>query len=426
MVTSSNASTGTCPIVVTRTYVVTDACLNTTTATQIIHVDDTTSPSIAGTIATTTVEGCEAANATTPVTTVADLEDLGLLISDACTIDDHLVVTSSDASAGTCPIVVTRTYVVTDACLNTTTATQIINVDDTTSPTIAGAIATTTAEGCEAADATAPVTTVAELEGLGLLINDACTIDDNLLVTSSDASTGTCPIIVTRTYVVTDACLNSTTATQIINVDDTTSPSISGTIATTTVEGCEATDATASVTTVAELEGLGLMINDACTTDMNLMVTSSDASTGTCPIVVTRTYVVTDACLNSTTATQIINVEDSTSPSISGAISTTTVEGCEAADATTAVTTVAALEGLGLVISDACTIDDNLLVTSSDASDGTCPIIVTRTYIVTDACLNSTTATQIINVEDSTSPSISGAISTTTIEGCEAADATAA
>ena len=65
-----------------------------------------------------------------------------------------------------------------------------------------------------------------------------------------------------------------------------------------------------------------------------------------------------------------------------------------AADATAAVTTVAALEGLGLTISDVCTSDESLVVTSTDSPSGTCPIVVTRTYVVTDACSNSTTATQ--------------------------------
>ena len=81
--------------------------------------------------------------------------------------------------------------------------------------------------------------------------------------------------------------------TQTINVDDNTAPAITGTIATTTMEGCVAADAPAAVTTVAALEALGVTITDACTPDASLTVTLTDAS-GTCPMVVTRTYTVTE------------------------------------------------------------------------------------------------------------------------------------
>src|SRR5690606_12514760 len=110
---------------------------------------------------------------------------------------------------------------------------------------------------CTPSNTPAAVTTVAALEALGLVISDACTVDGNLMVTSNDVPSGTCPIVVTRTYVVSDACLNSTTAIQLINVDDTTAPSISGSIATTTVEGCMAANATPPVATTAALEALG-------------------------------------------------------------------------------------------------------------------------------------------------------------------------
>jgi hypothetical protein len=48
-----------------------------------------------------------------------------------------LVVTSSDgAPVGTCPLVVTRTYTITDACGNAATVTQTISIDDTDAPVI--------------------------------------------------------------------------------------------------------------------------------------------------------------------------------------------------------------------------------------------------------------------------------------------------
>ncbi|MBK7732883.1 MAG: hypothetical protein IPI37_09030 [Bacteroidales bacterium] len=66
-------------------------------------------------------------------------------------------------------------------------------------------------------------------------------------------------------------------------------------------------------------------------------------------------------------------------------------------DAPAAVTTVSALESLGVLISDNCTPDSLLIVTSSDSHSGSCPVIVTRTYRVTDACGNYSEVTQTIN-----------------------------
>ncbi|MBK7488685.1 MAG: hypothetical protein IPI74_02480 [Bacteroidales bacterium] len=66
-----------------------------------------------------------------------------MLISDNCTPDSLLIVTSSDSHSGSCPVVVTRTYRVTDACGNYSEVTQTINVSDTIKPVITGILADT-------------------------------------------------------------------------------------------------------------------------------------------------------------------------------------------------------------------------------------------------------------------------------------------
>ena len=84
-----------------------------------------------------------------------------------------------------------------------------------------------------------------------------------MVVTSLDNPVGSCPIVVTRTYTVTDACGNFSTYDHIINIDDNTDPVISGTIPVANVEGCAASAAPAAATTVTALETLGLAISDA-------------------------------------------------------------------------------------------------------------------------------------------------------------------
>ncbi|WP_303317524.1 gliding motility-associated C-terminal domain-containing protein [Flavivirga abyssicola] len=632
-----------CPEVITRTYSVTDICNNTINVTQTITVNDTTDPTVSGTILESTVEGCSAADATAPVNTVAALEALGLTIEDNCTSDANLTVTNLDTASGSCPIVVTRTYTIADACGNSTTASQTINVNDTTvptasnpvtitvpggpipapdvtvvtdeadnctasptvafvsdvsdngdcpetitrtysvtddcgntinvtqtilitdpilptasnpagidvqcigdvpvpdvtvvtdeadnqgtpvvafvsdvsdgnscpevitrtysvtdicnntinvtqtitvndvtDPTVAGTILESTVEGCTAADATAPVNTVAALEALGLTIGDNCTSDANLTVTNLDTASGSCPIVVTRTYTIADACGNSTTASQIINVNDTTVPTASNPVTITvpggpvpapdvTVVTDEADNCTASpiVAFVSDVSDNGncpetitrtYSVTDDCgntiSVTQTILITDpipptasnpagidvqciddvpvpdvtvvtdeadnqgtpvvafvSDVSDGnSCPEVITRTYSVTDICNNTINVTQTITVNDVTDPTVAGTILESTVEGCSAADATAPVSTVAALEALGLTIEDNCTSDANLTVTNLDTASGSCPIVVTRTYTIADACGNSTTASQTINVNDTTVPTASNPVTIT-------------
>ncbi len=429
-VTSTSVTSGTCPIIMTRTYTLTDGCGNSVNVIHTINIDDTQAPLISGSLTPLNIEGCNAAVAPAPVNTVAALEALpgGIAISDLCTSDASLVVTSSSTSAGTCPIVITRVYTVTDACGNSANITQTISIDDSTPPVITGSIPVSTIAGCSAADAL-PANTVAALEALGLVITDACTTDPGLIVTSTFTSAGTCPVVVTRTYTVTDACGNSSTAIQTVNVDDNTAPVITGTLSALTVEGCNATSVPAALTTVAALEALpgSITITDACTPDASLTITSTDLSSGTCPIVITRTYTIRDLCGNSVNLIHTINVDDSTAPAVTGTLTSTTVEGCSIAAAPPAVTTVAALESLAgsISIADACTPDAALTVTSSNVTNGTCPIVLSRTYTVTDVCGNSVNIIQTINIDDTQAPAVSGVLTPVSVEGCNAAAAPA-
>ncbi|MGI6305895.1 MAG: hypothetical protein ACOXZQ_08505 [Bacteroidales bacterium] len=161
-------------------------------------------------------------------------------------------------------------------------------------------------------------------------------------------------------------------------------------------------DAPAAVATVSALESLGVLISDNCTPDSLLIVTSSDSHSGSCPVVVTRTYRVTDACGNYSEVTQTIYVADTTAPVITGIIPSLLLRVVRMVDAPAAVATVSALESLGVLVSDNCTPDSLLIVTSSDSHSGSCPVVVTRTYRVTDACGNYSEVTQTIYVADTT------------------------
>ena len=260
------------------------------------------------------------------------------------------------------------------------------------------------------------MTTVAALEALagGITITDACTADASLTVSHADTPAGTCPVIITRTYTVTDGCLNSVNIIHTITVDDTQPPVVTGLLSTTIVEGCNVGAAPAAVNTVAGLEALAgsITITDVCTPKASLVVSHADVPAGTCPIVITRTYTVTDGCANSVNIIHTINVDDTQAPVITGSLTPTTLEGCNVGAAPAAVTTVAALEALagGITITDACTADASLTVSHTDVSAGLCPIVITRTYTVTDGCLNSVNIIHTINVDDTQAPTWTTAV----------------
>ena len=395
----------------TNTWIVTDACGNVSAVyTQLITIEDTQAPtwttaagSLNRNLSCSDAPGIAAAQALFPVA------------ADNCDADvTNIVKTSGIFVPGACANSgsYTNTWKVTDECSNVSAVfTQVITITDTQVPTwttpsgsLNRSLSCSDAPGLVAAQALFPVAT------------DNCDMDvTNIVRTPGVFVAGICPNsgTFTNTWRVTDACSNTSAVfTQVITLNDIVPPVVTGSLSPITVVGCSVSAAPAAVTTAAALEALpgGITINDGCTTDANLIVTSSDAVSGTCPIIVTRTYTINDGCGNRTSVTHVItiNVNDNTPPAISGSFTLTTAEGCAASYAPAAVTTVAALETLGLTITDACTPDANLVVSSSDLSSGTCPVVITRTYNITDGCGNTSSVIHTINVDDTTPPSFTG------------------
>jgi len=120
-------------------------------------------------------------------------------------------------------------------------------------------------------------------------ISDARTVS----VTSGSLCGGSFNLVLT----VTDGLGCSGTAEELVMIEDTDAPLITGTMENLQVDGCSVTDIPAAETTVSGLEAFGISISDNCAPDGNLIVTSSDgAPSGHCPSTVIRTYTLTDAC----------------------------------------------------------------------------------------------------------------------------------
>jgi gliding motility-associated-like protein len=352
---------------ITRIWTAKDACGNTSTASQTIIVLDNMAPVIAALPEPTTIN-CPAIPDFTTATAI-----------DACGSDFNLTfndVTTPGTCAGSYSV--TRTWTATDACGNTSTASQTINVQDNTAPIIA-ALPETTTIYCPATP-----------EFVAASATDACESSINLTFTDITLP-GTCPgsYSVTRTWTATDGCGNRSTASQTINVQDNTPPLIS-TLPETTTINCPAIPEFATTTAT-----------DACGSNVDL--TYADITTpGTCPgsYSVTRTWIATDACGNSSTAFQIINVQDITAPVITCLANIAVNVEPGVCGATVTVPQPTALDNCSTV-----TLSNSVNQTSN--ASGFYPAgITTIVWTATDICGNYSTCQMTVTVTDNILPVI--------------------
>ncbi|MCQ2262752.1 MAG: hypothetical protein MJZ70_00545, partial [Bacteroidales bacterium] len=136
------------------------------------------------------------------------------------------------------------------------------------------------------------------------LVSGDCETDPDVTVTSK--VTGDC----TKTGIWTAKYENQCGQKDSVKVTytwtaDEEGPAITGTLEDINVAGCDETAVPAAATTVAALEEMGVEISDNCSSTFTVSSEDADAS-GACVKTVVRTYTVTDACGNSSTATQNI------------------------------------------------------------------------------------------------------------------------
>ena len=119
-------------------------------------------------------------------------------------------VTTAGACAG--DYVITRTFTATDDCGNASTATQTINIVDTTNPTFLIIPADYTAECSDEH----PMENAIAVDNCGTVV----------VVEVVETTPGACAgdYVITRTWTATDDCGNSSEATQTITIVDTTAP----------------------------------------------------------------------------------------------------------------------------------------------------------------------------------------------------------
>ena len=362
-----------------RTWTATDNCGNVQTETQVITVLDRTKPNFTFVPSNVTVECSEIPEPGTPAA------------EDNCDLDVEIEF-AERREDGSCDDSYTliRTWTATDNCGNAETATQVITVLDRTKPSFTFVPSNVTVECSEVPE---PGNPTAE---------DNCDLDVNITF-AEVRQDGTCEnsYILIRTWTATDNCGNTQAASQVITVQDTTSPELQGVPSDATVE-CDEVPTPALVTA-----------EDNC--DAQIEVQFSEVrEDGICEdsYTLTRTWIATDDCGNNTSAQQVIKVQDTTKPSLVGVPADAVVE----CDEVPEVPTVTATDNCDL---------DVAVEFSEVRENGTCDAAYTlrRTWIATDNCGNTSAQTQEIKVQDTTNPSLVGVPADASVECSEVPNA---
>ncbi len=359
----SQSSTGSCPTLVTRTWMAADSCGSTASYSQVITVVDLQAPILSG-LPTNITVNCGSVPAVPTVTA-----------SDNCSTSPVTVVFGATTS-GVCPTIIRRAWSASDACGNGVSFTQQITVVDTAPPVFVGVPANSTVN-CGSVPSPAAVTAT-----------DLCSAV-SVSVTFGATTSGVCPSVIRRTWSAVDICGNGAAVTQNITVVDTVPPAISGVPANTTVN-CGSVPSVPSVTAT-----------DICSA-VSVAVNFSSTTSGVCPVVISRTWSATDICGNNVALTQTISVVDNQAPLLSGVPSDTTVN-CGSVPGLPTVTAT-----------DVCSAV-SVPVTVGATTSGVCPIVIRRTWSAVDNCGNGVTFTQAISVVDTQAPIISGVPADTTV-----------
>ena len=378
---SDSVAAGACAneSVITRTWTLTDDCINTTTYDQTITIVDTTAPTF--TVPADLTINCEQDE--------LDLTLTGDVSDEADNCSAGLDATYSDSVApGSCAneSVITRTWTLVDECTNTTTTDQIITVVDIAAPTFT-VPADLTIE-CDQDEFDLTLT--------GDVSDEADNCSTSLDATYSDSvAAGLCAneSVITRTWTLVDDCSNTTTYDQTITIVDTTAPTFT-VPADITIE-CDQNDKDLTLTGDVTDEA------DNCSTGLDATYSDSVAP-GSCASesVITRTWTLVDDCGNTTTADQTINIVDTTPPTFI-VPSDITIE-CDEDEFDVQVT------GNALDEKDNCSTGLDATYTDS-VTPGACvnESVIIRTWTLTDDCGNTTTADQTITIVDSTNPTAS-------------------
>ena len=379
---SDNAGSGCAadPLIVTHTYIATDACGKADTCDQIITVIDDTAPAITCPADLTIECDDDSSPANTGSATATD--NCGGAVTIA--FSDAVDLSGCGGYTGT----ITRTWTATDDCGNEASCDQILTIVDTQAPTITCPDDITVE--CEA-DVPEPANVTA---------TDNCDPSPTVSVHDGPLSGGSCGGTITRIYVATDACGNADSCAQVITIDDTTPPEITcptfAVVQFSCLDQVPACDANAAGAT------------DNCDQSVDLRCERSDNGGSGCandPLIFTDLYIATDDCGNEDTCSTQFTVIDDIAPVLVGCPADAEIECGDPVPPAASVTAT-----------DNCGSPQVSMTETPDLSGCGNTGTVTRQWIATDDCGNADTCAQVFTIVDTTDPVLSGCPADVSIE----------
>jgi len=357
---SEATTTGPCigEATIRRTWTALDACGNESPRTQTITVYDDAAPELLGVPADDRVE-CDAIPAPANVSATDNCSDTTV------SLDEIVTPGQCEGDAG-----IHRTWTAWDDCGNETSKAQVIAVEDTTPPILAGVPSDAVVE-CSAIPEPSVVTAT-----------DNCSEPTVELTESLESAGVPGKGSMARSWTAVDSCGNETTQTQILTIVDTISPVLHGVPEDSTVE-CDAIPPPPDVT-----------VTDNCATPA--VVYSERIEPGPCQgqWTIIRTWTAADDCQNPISESQIIHVIDTRPPTL-GNLPSDIITECDAVP-TAALVTAA----------DTCS--DVVLRMEEISEPGDCEgsSTITRTWTAADACGNQAFHVQVLTVVDTTAPTL--------------------
>lgn len=336
---------------ITHTYTITDDCDNTISQTWTIQVSDNTPPVLYNIPADITI-GCG-----DPV------PDANAFAIDACSENVNISIEASTEHLN-CGYIFTRTWVATDDCGNVATASQIITVEDDVNPYFLFWPPSVTVNCDEPFELEDPV------------YDDECSVTTLYTV---DIPLGDCAGSFIRVFRVFDGCGNQAIQNTLVTKVDTTPPAMLNFPA----------DITTNCGAIPTAESADLEYSDNCgSVSVDFEETEVPA---TCGYSILRTWTLTDDCGNSSEWTWTITVSDDEAPALLGV----------PANASTSCGND--IEEAVVTAIDNC--DSNVTITLEATTEPLdCGYNFIRTWTATDACGNSTSASQTIAVSDDVAP----------------------